>query len=217
MNIFLSYLITSHNETDSLDKLLDKLVKSKKENHEIVLLDDYSDNKETLSIIEKFKDKISFYQKKLDRDYGAHKNYGISLCKGKWIFQIDADEYPTDTLLENIDEILESNNNNEAIWLPRLNYFQGVTQQDTMMWGWQLHDGMINFPDYQSRLYKNLSHIRYERRLHEKVEGYKSYVFIPAQKDIALVHEKTIEKQRQTNIKYNQLFTQEENKGYSVK
>jgi len=217
MNIFLSYLITSHNETASLDKLLDKLVKSKKENHEIVLLDDYSDNKETLSIIEKFKDKVSFYQKKLDRDYGAHKNYGISLCKGKWIFQIDADEYPTDTLLENIDEILESNNNNEAIWLPRLNYFQGVTQQDTMMWGWQLHDGMINFPDYQSRLYKNLSHIRYERRLHEKVEGYKSYVFIPAQKDIALVHEKTIEKQRQTNIKYNQLFTQEENKGYSVK
>jgi len=215
--MFLSYLVTSHNETTSLDKLLNKLVKSKKENHEIVLLDDYSDNEETLNIINKYKDKVNFYQKKLDRDYGAHKNYGISLCKGKWIFQIDADEYPTDMLLENVDEILESNNNNEAIWLPRLNYFQGVTQQDIMTWGWQLHDGMINFPDYQSRLYKNLSHIRYERRLHEKVEGYKSYVFIPAQKDIALVHEKSIEKQRQTNIKYNQLFTQEENKGYSVK
>lgn len=215
--MFLSYLITSHNETVSLDKLLNKLVKSKKENHEIVLLDDYSDNAETLSVIEKFKNNINFYQKKLDRDYGSHKNYGISLCKGEWIFQIDADEYPTDLLLENINEILESNNNNEAIWLPRLNYFQGVTQQDIMMWGWQYQDGMINFPDYQSRLYKNLPHIRYERRLHEKVEGYKSYVFIPTQKDIALVHEKTIEKQRQTNIKYNQLFTEEENKGYSVK
>jgi len=215
--MFLSYLITSHNETTSLDKLLNKLVKSKKENHEVVLLDDYSDNKETLNIIEKYKDKISFHQKKLDRDYGAHKNYGISLCKGKWIFQIDADEYPTDILLENINEILESNDNNEAIWLPRLNYFQGVTENDIKMWGWNYNDGMINFPDYQSRLYKNHSHIRYERRLHEKVEGYKSYVFIPAQKDIALVHEKTIEKQRQTNIKYNQLFTQEENKGYTVK
>jgi len=215
--MFLSYLITSHNETSSLDKLLNILVKSKKENHEVVLLDDFSDNKETLNIIEKYKDKVKFYQKKLDRDYGTHKNYGISLCTGKWIFQIDADEYPTDTLLENINEILESNDNNEAIWLPRLNYFQGVTQQDILTWGWNYNDGMINFPDYQSRLYKNLSHIRYERRLHEKVEGYKSYVFIPAQKDIALVHEKTIEKQRQTNLKYNQLFTQEENKGYSVK
>lgn len=76
---------------------------------------------------------------------------------------------------------------------------------------------LINVPDYQSRLYKNLPHIRYERRLHEKVEGFNSYVFIPPQKDIALIHRKTIEKQRQTNVKYNQLFTEAENKGYNVK
>jgi len=215
--MFLSYLITTHNETDSLDLLLTKLSKSKRDDHEIVVLDDYSDNKTTLEIIEKYKDRINFYQRKLDRDYGAHKNYGISLCKGKWIFQVDADECPTDLLLENINEILEANDSNEAIWLPRLNYFHGVTQQDIMTWGWNYHDGMINFPDYQSRLYKNLPHIKYERRLHEKVEGYKTYVFIPVQKDIALIHEKTIEKQRQTNIKYNQLFTEEENKGYNVK
>lgn len=215
--MFLSYLVTSHNETISLDNLLKKLVSFKNQNQEIVLLDDYSDNQDTLNIIEKYKDNINFFQKKLDKDYGAHKNYGISLCKGKWIFQIDADEYPTDVLLENIDGILDSNNSNEAIWIPRLNYFHGVTQQDIITWGWNYNDGMINFPDYQSRLYKNLPHIRYERRLHEKVEGYKSYVFIPPQKDIALVHEKTIEKQRQTNIKYNTLFTQEENKGYTVK
>jgi len=76
---------------------------------------------------------------------------------------------------------------------------------------------MINFPDYQSRLYRNKPNIRYQRRLHEKVEGYKSYVFIPPQKDIAIIHEKTIEKQRQTNLNYNNMFTQEENMGYAVK
>lgn len=215
--MFLSFLITSHNETESLDKLLSKLIQFKKELHEIILLDDYSDNNDTKNIIERYKDKIRFYQKQLDRNYGAHKNYGISLCKGKWIFQIDADECPTDLFLQNIDEILEANDSNEAIWIPRLNYFHGVTQQDIMTWGWNYNDGMINFPDYQSRLYKNLEHIKYERRLHEKVEGYKSYVFMPAQKDFALIHEKTIEKQRQTNVKYNQMFTQEENKGYTVK
>ncbi len=215
--MFLSYLVTSHNETNSLEKLLDKLIKHKKDNHEIVLLDDYSDNPVTLEIIQKYKEKIKFQQRKLEKNYGEHKNYGISICSGKWIFQIDADEYPTDLLLENINEILESNDSNEAIWLPRLNYFHGVTQQDVMMWGWNYHDGMINFPDYQTRLYKKLPHVRYERRLHEKVEGYKSYVFMPAQKDIALIHEKTIEKQRETNIRYNQVFTEQENKGYSVK
>ena len=215
--MFLSYLITSHNETDSLDLLLSKLIQYKKDNNEIVLLDDYSDNPRTVSIIEKHKQSINFHQKKLQNDYGAHKNYGISLCKGEWVFQIDADELPTDTLLENIDVILQSNSNNETLWLPRLNYFVGVTQKDIEMWGWNYQDGMINFPDYQSRLYKNLPHIRYERRLHEKVEGYKSYAFIPPQKDIALIHNKTIEKQRETNMKYNKNFSLDENKGYAVK
>lgn len=215
--MFLSYLITCRNETQCLDKLLSKLCSSLKNNQEIVVIDDYSDNKETLAILEKYVKNINLYKHNLDKNYGSHKNFGIEQCKGKWIFQIDADEYPTNLLIENINEILESNDENEVIWLPRLNYFNGVTQQDIMMWGWQFHDGMINFPDYQSRLYRNMSHIRYQRRLHEKVEGFKSYVFIPPQKDIALVHEKTIEKQRETNIRYNKVFTEEENKGYSVK
>ncbi|NDB56628.1 glycosyltransferase [archaeon] len=215
--MFLSYLVTSHNETDSLEKLLSKLSENKKHNHEIVLVDDYSDNPETIKIIDKYKSQISFYQHKLERNYGAHKNYGIEQCKGEWIFQLDADEYPTDALLQNINEVIESNNINEVIWLPRLNYFKGVTEQDISMWGWNYNDGMINFPDYQSRLYRNRPHIRYERRLHEKVEGFKSYSFVPPQKDYAIVHEKTIEKQRQTNLNYNKMFTQEENKGYAVK
>jgi len=215
--MFLSYLVTCHNETDSLEKLLSKLIEYKKDNHEIVLLDDYSDNPETLEIIQKFKEKVNFQQHKLDKNYGNHKNYGIELCKGEWIFQLDADEVPTDGLLENIDLIIESNSKNEVLWLPRLNYFIGVTDLDVITWGWQLNDGMINFPDYQSRLYQNLPHIRYERRLHEKVEGFKSYVFIPPQKDYAIIHEKTIEKQRETNVNYNKIFTEQENKGYTVK
>lgn len=215
--MFLSYLVTCHNETNSLEKLLSKLIKYRKDNHEIVLLDDYSDNPTTVEIIQKYKDQVNFQQHNLNKNYGAHKNYGIELCKGEWIFQLDGDELPTDILIENIDAILESNNTNEVIWLPRCNYFIGVTDKDVNDWGWRLHDGMINFPDYQSRLYRNKPNIRYQRRLHEKVEGYKSYVFIPPQKDIAIIHEKTIEKQRQTNLNYNNMFTQEENMGYAVK
>ena len=172
---------------------------------------------ETLDIIQKYKEQTSFHQHRLDRNYGSHKNYGIEQCKGNWIFQLDGDEYPTDLLLENIDAVLESNNNNEVLWLPRLNYFVGVTELDVKTWGWNYHDGMINFPDYQSRIYRNLSHIRYQRRLHEKVEGFKTYTFVPPQKDYAIVHEKTIEKQRQTNLNYNNMFTDEENRGYNVK
>lgn len=215
--MFLSYLVTSHNEINCLDKLLSKLTSYKQHNHEIIILDDFSDNRETIEILNKYKALTQLHQKKLDRDYGAHKNYGISLCKGDWIFQLDADEYPTNLLLENVNEILDANKENECIWLPRLNIFHGVTQEDINMWGWKFDGKYINAPDYQSRLYRNLPHIRYQRRLHEKVEGYKSYVFIPQQEDIAIFHEKTIEKQRQTNLKYNQLFTEDENRGYNVR
>lgn len=215
--MLVSYLITSHNETNSLEKLLSTLIKFKGDAHEIVLIDDYSDNLETISIIQKYKLDIRIYYRKLDCDYGTHKNFGIEQCMGKWIFQLDADEYPTNVLLDNIDEILKLNDNTDVIWLPRLNIFNGVTDVDIKMWGWQYKDGLINFPDYQSRIFKNVSNIRYKRRLHEKVEGYKSYMFIPPQKDIAIIHEKTIEKQRETNLNYNKLFTSNENMGYSVK
>lgn len=214
--MFLSYLVTSHNETDCLKKLLSILISNKKQDHEVVLIDDYSDNTETIKIIDSFKKDINCFQHKLDRNYGKHKNYGIEKCNGKWIFQLDADEYPTDLLIKHIDDLLNSNDNNEAIWIPRLNFFEGLTKEDVNMWGWTVTDNMVNFPDYQTRLYKNLPHIRYQRRLHEKVEGYNTHTFMPAQTEFAIVHKKTMEKQRETNIRYNKLFTMEENMGYVV-
>ncbi len=87
-------------------------------------------------------------------------------------------------------------------------------------WGWRLtpyEDRLIvNWPDPQGRLFKNLPYIEWKRRLHEKVEGAKTYVHLPAVYELALHHNKTIEKQIQTNIKYNKMFTEEENKGFKV-
>jgi glycosyltransferase involved in cell wall biosynthesis len=170
--MFLSYLVTSHNETDSLEKLLNKLLSNKKDQHEIILLDDYSDNPKTLDIIQKYKEKINFYQHNLDKNYGAHKNYGIELCKGEWIFQLDADEVPTDELIENIDLIIESNINNEVLWLPRLNYFLGVTEQDINMWGWNcntfkdlIHEKLIDDTSDEYKFLKNKGLILEEHKI----------------------------------------------------
>ena len=48
----LSYSILTHNETDSLLKLIEFIVKHKDEEDEIVILDDYSDNEETQKILD---------------------------------------------------------------------------------------------------------------------------------------------------------------------
>ena len=58
--MFLSYLVTSHNETTSLNKLLNKLVKSKKENHEIVLLDDETSDVHDTYFTPIYSEKISY-------------------------------------------------------------------------------------------------------------------------------------------------------------
>lgn len=158
----LSYLVTCHNETDSLHKLLSKLCEFKKIHHEIVVVDDFSTEPKTLEILDKFKSEIKLCQHKLDRNYGSHKNYGIEQCVGEWIFQLDGDEYPTDALIQNIDDILEGNNQNEVIWLPRLNYFRGVTQQDITTWGWQcstfndlIHEKIIDTDSDEYKFLKN--------------------------------------------------------------
>jgi len=214
--MFLSYLVTTHNETDSLDKLLSKLFSNfKKGNQEVVVIDDYSTNEETLNVLDKYSENIILLQHKLNKNYGAHKNFGIENCRGEWVFQIDADEYPTDLLLENIELILEQNKDNDVIWLPRCNNFSGVTDEDIKRYGWKMYEGMVNFPDYQARIYKNKSNIRHKKRLHERVEGYDAYTMIPPQKDYALVHEKTIEQQRKSNDFYFKNFTENENLGIS--
>lgn len=218
---FISYLVTCKNTGVSLKILLDRLVKYS-QNNECIILDDYSDDPDTLQVLEGVSNNNFFrvYKHSLNRNYSEHKNYGKSQCKGKYVFQIDDDELPSETLLENLNDLLELNNQVELFWIPRINDFKGVNNQNAAQWGWKLtpyEDRLIvNWPDPQGRLFKNLPHIEWKRRLHEKIEGNKTYVHLPATFELSLHHNKTIEKQIETNIKYNKLFTEEENKGFKV-
>jgi hypothetical protein len=76
---------------------------------------------------------------------------------------------------------------------------------------------IANFPDFQFRLFKNTPNIRFKNKLHEKIEGYKEYSFLPAEEEWALYHDKTIETQIATNLRYNSQFTKEENMGHTIK
>lgn len=218
---FISYLVTCKNTGIELQTLLDRLYQYGN-NNECIVLDDYSDNPTTLKILDDISNNNFFkvYKHKLDRNYSEHKNYGKSQCKGDYIFQIDDDELPSETLLENLNELIELNKDIELFWIPRINDFKGVNQQNAAQWGWRLtpyEDRLIvNWPDPQGRLFKNLPHIEWKRRLHEKIEGNKTYVHFPAMYELSLHHNKTIEKQIETNVKYNKMFTEEENKGFKV-
>jgi glycosyltransferase involved in cell wall biosynthesis len=219
-----SYLVTCHNETKTLKNLLERLVSNLDDNDEIVILDDFSDNPETLKILSEYscKNLVRLYQHILDKNYGEHKNYGTTLCKGNWVFQLDGDELPSAILLINLKNIIEANPDVEIFAVPRINDFRGVTQDHAKHWGWTLtpceefdNRPIVNWPDFQGRIYKNEpARIRWNRRLHEKLEGHTKFVQLPASTDFALYHDKTIETQLKTNKRYNEWFTEEENKGH---
>jgi glycosyltransferase involved in cell wall biosynthesis len=227
----ITYLVTCHDESDTLRNLLaylkTALVESLVKGDEVVVVDDFSTNKETVTILDEYRRTTGFnvLQHKLDNNYGEHKNWGNQQCKGAWIFQIDGDELPSQVLTgDNLRMILYSNPETELFFVPRINDFQGVNAQHARTWGWQLTESpmtgrpRVNFPDYQGRIYKNApERIKWERRLHEKIEGHKKYAYLPAAEEFALLHVKTIEKQVETNLRYNKAFTEAENRGYKLK
>lgn len=64
---------------------------------------------------------------------------------------------------------------------------------------------VINFPDYQTRIYRNTPAIKWEGKVHERIIGGKSLYRLPAESVYCLLHRKEIERQEQQNMFYNTL------------
>ena len=202
----ISYSILTHNETVSLMKLIDFLLEHKDEEDEIVILDDYSDNEKTSAYLDVVCSihEIKFEQRHLLKDYAGQKNYLNRMCKGKYIFNIDADELPNKWLIKNIKMILEANLTIDLYWIPRVNTVEGLTQSHIQKWGWQVNEkGWVNWPDYQGRIWKNRPNIRWEKPVHELLTGYREHTFLPQEEEFCFYHHKEIEKQEKQNKFYS--------------
>ena len=211
----ISYGITVHNEADELNKLLDVLLDNIDDEDEVVICVDGEDDavRFELDIYSKvFSDSNRFmkiYQRKLDGDFAAHKNSVIENSTGDYIFHIDADEYPNEILLEQLKKILEMNDV-DLVWIPRVNTVEGMTQQDIQKWGWRISENnWVNYPDYQSRVFRNHKDIRWTRPLHEYITGCKTYSHLPPNEELSLYHPKTMEKQEQQNKFYMDNFSKD--------
>ena len=202
----ISYSILTHNETDSLSELIQFLVKHKDEEDEIVILDDYSDNEKTKEILDTMCSiyEIRTEQRHLYKDYAGQKNHLTRMCKGEYIINIDADELPNKWLIKNIKSILEANPTIDLYWVPRVNTVEGLTQEHINKWHWQVTEkGWVNFPDYQGRIWRNRSNIRWTKPVHEVLEGYKEHTYLPQEEEFCFYHHKTIEKQEKQNLFYS--------------
>jgi glycosyltransferase involved in cell wall biosynthesis len=208
----ISYGITVHNEAEELQKLLEVLNKNIDDEDEIVVCVDGDDEKVEAVLGEYLSEnKAIVYKRKLDGNFSDQKNSVIEKSSGDYIFHIDADEYPNEILIQQLKQILEINEV-DLIWIPRVNTVDGMTQQNIQKWGWRVtENGWVNYPDYQARVFRNDESIRWTRPLHEYITGCKTYSHLPPQEELSLYHPKTIEKQEQQNMFYNQNFSKEMN------
>ena len=213
----ISYAVTVCNEFIEIQRLITFLLKHKRPQDEIVVqmdlsLDDLKDcpttKREVFGYIMKHNEQgnIRVIFCPLNNDFAAFKNNLTTQCDGDYIFQIDADEIPNETLITQLPNILETNSTVDVVLVPRVNTVEGMDQDHMQQWGWNVNEhGWINWPDYQWRIYRNDDTITWKNKVHEILHGFKEYSTLPMQEDYSLYHPKTIERQIKQNAYYETL------------
>jgi hypothetical protein len=205
----ISYAITVCNEFIEIQKLVSFLLKNKRYEDQIVILfDSKNGNPEVEAFLRSHSSNNDFvwYKAEFEGHFADWKNKLTSYCSGDYIFQIDSDEIPHEYLISILPTILEANPETEVYLTPRINTVENITQEHIQKWGWRIDiEGKINWPDYQWRIYKNNGNIKWINKVHERLDGFKTYVTLPSQEEFSLYHPKDIERQEKQNNYYNQL------------
>ena len=202
----ISYAITVCNEFLEIQKLLSFLNTHKREQDEVVVLYDETNGDPIIKSNLLKNPTIQFHSGKFDGHFANWKNQLTEYCSGDYIFQIDADEMPHQVLLGYLPEILGNNPDNEVYLVPRVNTVEGLTDEHIKKWGWNVAaPGWVNYPDYQWRIWKNKPEIKWKNKVHEVLEGFKTYAPIPPTEQLSLYHPKTIDRQEKQNAYYDTL------------
>ena len=136
----ISYAITVCNELEEVKRLVNFLHSNKREEDEIVVLADSPKmSQELQDQLYRFSSAnwIKLIESKFEGHFADWKNKFFKVCSGDYIFQIDADELPTEDLINSLPYILEINQEVDVFRVPRVNTVEGLTPQHIQQWGWQ--------------------------------------------------------------------------------
>lgn len=205
----ISYAITVCNEFEEIQRLVKFLLENKRPVDEIVVLfDQKNGSKEIADWLVGYNKLPNFqmWRGYFDGHFGEWKNTLIDYCRGDYIFQIDADEMPHPNLIRTLPEIIMVNPKNEVFLVARVNTVDGLTEEHIEKWGWRTNKkGWVNFPDYQTRIWKKEGRIRWYGKVHERLVNFNTYTNLPEDEIYSLIHPKTIERQERQNKLYDDL------------
>lgn len=204
----ISYGITVNNEVKEITELLNTLLPLIGKHDEVIVLQDVTDkNREVANVLDQYGHKIIRLEARLDGDFATFKNNLINAATKDYLFQIDADEIPHESLIRNIRKYLAEKHRTDVFLVPRVNIVEGLTSDHVKKWNWEINDrGYINFPDYQYRIFRLNKGIVWENKVHEVLRDYKTVDTLPiADYSMSLVHLKNIKRQEKQNYFYDTL------------
>ena len=206
----ISYAIPVCNELVELTKLLNFLKSKINKEDEVIIL--FDTNNGTKGVEDYLRAKsvnptfFQWYPYHFDGHFANMKNHLKSLCTGDWIFQIDADELPHESLITNLKALLELNPTTELFLVPRVNTVSGLTQEHVNKWRWGVNEkGWVNWPDYQTRIIQNSPKIQWKSKVHEVITGFSTKALLPMEEEWCLYHPKDIKRQEAQNNFYDTL------------
>jgi hypothetical protein len=207
--INITYAVTVCNELEEITKLINFLHPRIQSDDEILI--QYDEEKVTdavkqylLIISQLHNTNIRVISYPLNNDFASFKNNLKNHANGIFIFQCDADEIPSEYLVQNIHEFIEYNKDVDLFFVPRVNTVEGLTKTHIKKWGWNVNEnGWVNWPDYQTRIYRRTSEIQWEGKVHERIVGYNTLSVLPMEEDYCLYHHKQIERQEKQNAYYD--------------
>jgi len=202
--MIISYAVTVCNEIEEIQELIPHLLEFKRSQDEvIVLLDTPKASNELIDWLRSVEG-IKLFESEFKGHFANWKNELNSHCTGDYIFQLDADELISHAFIQVLPELLEENVECDLFWVPRRNIVEGLTPEHIAKWHWNVNEeGLVNWPDPQSRIYRNVESVHWENNVHEKIVGIKTAAVLPPEFNI--LHVKNIKRQEKQNDYYDTL------------
>lgn len=126
----ISAVILTKNEEKNIVDCLDSVLWC----DEIIVVDDFSDDR-TVELIKRFNNpNIHVFEHQLNDDFSNQRNFGLRKAKGEWVLFVDADERVSRNLKNEISYVTSIHDNDEKVF----GYF--IKRRD-VMWGKELRYG----------------------------------------------------------------------------
>lgn len=117
----ISAIVLTKNEEKNIEACLESL----KWCEEIIIIDDYSEDK-TIEKCQKFGKKCRVYRRHLGEDFASQRNFGLRKARGEWVIFLDADErIPSSLAKEICRKIKKRGRKIVGFYFRRWDYFGG--------------------------------------------------------------------------------------------